>query len=120
MLLDGGRWRTVTLETKYIRESEESTLIRFEQKQVQKRSRRPRRAKSVLNDNVLVDTKQRYPDGDLNIDDYQKQLWSLAYRYINIFDKSDKDDLDYEPSIVETWLLSVFCDMWLLDRLSHK
>ena len=83
---------------KYIQKSEESTIIRFEQEKAQKRFTCPRRATSVINGNVLIEAKQQHLNGLLGPDDYQKQLRSFSYRYINIFDKADKDDLDYEPN----------------------
>ncbi|CAF5027825.1 unnamed protein product [Rotaria sp. Silwood1] len=82
---------------RYIQESEESTMVRVEQEQAQQRSARRRRATSVTNENILIKAKQEYLDGVLNLSGYQKRLRSFYYRYINVFDTTDKDDLDYEP-----------------------
>ncbi|CAF4041070.1 unnamed protein product [Rotaria sp. Silwood1] len=82
---------------RYIQESEESTMVRVEQEQAQQRSARRRRATSVANENILIKAKQEYLDGVLNLSGYQKRLRSFYYRYINVFDTTDKDDLDYEP-----------------------
>ena len=60
-------------------------------------STRPKRFKAVANENILVQVKQDYLDSLLNLNGYQKKLRSLGYRYIQVFDTSDKDDLDYEP-----------------------
>jgi hypothetical protein len=83
---------------KFIQELDESTIIRFEQEQAQKRSTRPRRATTVMNEKKLVEGKQNYLNGLLHLDDYLKLLRSLSYRSINIYDKADKDDADYEPN----------------------
>jgi hypothetical protein len=42
---------------RYLQESEESTMIRVEQEEAQQRSTRPRRAKSVANEKVLIEAK---------------------------------------------------------------
>ncbi|CAF1176701.1 unnamed protein product [Rotaria sp. Silwood1] len=72
-------------------------VVRFEQEQAQQRSTRPKKATSVANENILIQAKQEYLDGRLDLEGYQKRLRSLCYRYINVFDTYDKDDLDYEP-----------------------
>jgi hypothetical protein len=58
---------------KYIQESEESTMIRYEQEQAQQRSTRPRRLTSVTNDNILVQAKQDYLNDVLDLNGYQKK-----------------------------------------------
>jgi hypothetical protein len=82
---------------KYIQESEESAMVRVEQEVAQQRSTRPKKAKSVANENVLIQAKQEYLDGKLNLEEYKHRLRSHCYRYINVFASADKDDLDYEP-----------------------
>ena len=77
---------------------EELSIVRFEQEQAQKRSTRHQRAKSIMNDNTLIGAKQKYLNGVLHLEDYQKQLRFLSYRSINIFEKTDKDDNVYEPN----------------------
>ncbi|CAF4326786.1 unnamed protein product, partial [Rotaria sordida] len=72
-------------------------MVRVEQEHAQQRSTRPTRLTSVTNDNILIQAKQDYLDGLLDLKDYQQRLRSLGYRYINVSDTFDKDDLDYEP-----------------------
>ncbi|CAF1482423.1 unnamed protein product [Rotaria sordida] len=72
-------------------------MVRVEQEHAQQRSTRPKRLTSVTNENILIQAKQDYLDGLLDLKDYQQRLRSLGYRYINVFDTFDKDDLDYEP-----------------------
>ncbi|CAF1328275.1 unnamed protein product [Rotaria sordida] len=82
---------------RYVQESEESTMVRVEQEHAQQWSTRPKRLTSVTNENILIQAKQDYSDGLLDLKYYQQRLRSLGYRYINVFDTFDKDDLDYEP-----------------------
>ena len=83
---------------KYIQESDESTAIRFKEEQAQKRSTRPRRATTVMNEKKLVELKQNYLNGLLHLEDYLQQARCISYRSINIYDKTDKDDEDYVPN----------------------
>ncbi|CAF4269464.1 unnamed protein product [Rotaria sordida] len=71
-------------------------MVRVEQEHAQQRSTRPKRLTSVTNENILIQAKQEYLDGLLDLKDYQQRLRSLDYRYINVFDTFDKDNLDYE------------------------
>ena len=72
-------------------------MVRAEQEQAQQRITRPKRFKTVINEIILVQLKQDYLDGLLNLNDYRKKLCSRGSRYIQVFDTSDKDDLGYEP-----------------------
>ncbi|CAF3898817.1 unnamed protein product, partial [Rotaria sordida] len=72
-------------------------MVRVEQEHAQQWSTRPKRLTSVTNENILIQAKQDYSDGLLDLKYYQQRLRSLGYRYINVFDTFDKDDLDYEP-----------------------
>jgi hypothetical protein len=82
---------------KYIQESEESTMIRVEQEQAQQRTTRPKKATSVANEKILIQVKQEYLDGLLDLIGYQKRIRSFCYRYIKVFASAEKDDIDYEP-----------------------
>jgi hypothetical protein len=72
-------------------------MVRVEQEQVQQRTTRRRKAKTVINENLLIQAKREYLDGVLDLADYQKRMRKLSYRYIQVYDTSEKDDLDYEP-----------------------
>ena len=72
-------------------------MVRSEQELAQQRSTRPKRASSVAREKFLILAKQEYLNGQLDLNGYQKRLRSLGYRYIKVFDTTDKDDLDYEP-----------------------
>ena len=82
---------------RYIQEAEESVMIRLEQEHAQQRTTRPKRLTTVNNENILVQAKEDYLNGLLDLDGYQKRLRSLCYRYIRVLDTSDKDDENYEP-----------------------
>ncbi|CAF1540199.1 unnamed protein product [Adineta ricciae] len=82
---------------RFIQELEESTMVRVDQEQAQQRTTRRRKAKTVINENLLIQAKQEYLDGILDLTGYQKRLRILSYRYIQVFDANEKDDLDYEP-----------------------
>ncbi|CAF2191234.1 unnamed protein product [Rotaria magnacalcarata] len=83
---------------RYIQESEESIMVRVEQEEAQQRTTRPRRVKSVRNDNILIQAKEEYLNGLLDLSGYQRRLRPTFYRYIKLFDTTDKDDLDYQPN----------------------
>ncbi|CAM4828978.1 unnamed protein product [Rotaria magnacalcarata] len=83
---------------RYIQESEESIMVRVEQEEAQQRTTRPRRIKSVRNDNILIQAKEEYLNGSLDLGGYQRRLRPTFYRYIKLFDTTDKDDLDYQPN----------------------
>ena len=80
-----------------IQETEESTMIRLEQEEAQQRTTRRRKATSLANEKLLLDAKQGYLDGILDIRSYQKKRRVFSYRYIHVFDVNEKDDCDYEP-----------------------
>ncbi|CAF3447562.1 unnamed protein product [Rotaria socialis] len=83
---------------RYIQESEESIMVRVKQEEAQQRTTRPRRVKSVRNDNILIQAKEEYLNGLLDLSGYQRRLRPTFYRYIKLFDTTDKDDLDYQPN----------------------
>ena len=72
-------------------------MVRVEQEQAQQRTTYSKRFKTVTNENILARAKQDCLDGLLNLNGYQKKLRSLGHQYIQMFDTSDKNDLDYEP-----------------------
>ena len=72
-------------------------MIRIEQEEVQQRTTRRRKAKTVAKENLLIYAKKEYLDGVLDLEGYQKRLRILSYRYIHVFDSVEKDDADYEP-----------------------
>jgi hypothetical protein len=82
---------------RYIQTAEESVMIRLEQETLQQRTTRPKRFKSVNNENILQQAKDDYLNGLLDLKEYQKRLRSLCYRYIHVLDTSEKDDADFEP-----------------------
>ena len=84
---------------RFIQDMEESTMIRVEQEEVQQRTTRRRKAKTVAKENLLIDAKKEYLDGVLDLAGYQKRLRILSYRYIHVFDSVEKDDADYEPQL---------------------
>ncbi len=51
----------------------------------------------MFNDYVLVQEKQKYLDGLLDLCGYQKQTRSLCCQCIKVFYTIDKDDFDYVP-----------------------
>ena len=67
-------------------------MIRLEQKHAQQRTTRPKRLTSVNNEHILVQAKEDYLNGLLDLYGYQKRLRSLCYRYIHALDASDKDN----------------------------
>ncbi|CAF4619336.1 unnamed protein product, partial [Rotaria socialis] len=73
-------------------------MVRVEQEEAQQRTTRPRRIKSVRNDNILIQAKEEYLNGSLDLGGYQRRLRPTFYRYIKLFDTTDKDDLDYQPN----------------------
>jgi hypothetical protein len=82
---------------RYIQTAEESVMIRLEQETLQQRTTRPKRFKSVNNENILQQAKDDYLNGLLDLKEYQKRLRSLCYRYIHVLDTSEKDDADFKP-----------------------
>ncbi|CAF0881313.1 unnamed protein product [Didymodactylos carnosus] len=86
---------------RYIQESEESTMSRYEQEQAQQRTTRPRKRRTVNNDLRLTEAKKNYFNGRLDLEDYQATLRSLSYRYMVVLDNdsNSKDDDEYEPKI---------------------
>jgi len=64
-------------------------MVHAEQEQAQQRSTCPRRAVSVVNENILIQAKQEYLHSLLNLDGYQKRLRSFVYQYIKVFDTTD-------------------------------
>ena len=72
-------------------------MIRLEQEEAQQRTTRRRKATSVANEKLLLDAKQGYLDGNLDIRSYQKKLSVFSYRYIQVVDVNEKDVCDYEP-----------------------
>ncbi|CAF3841983.1 unnamed protein product [Rotaria sp. Silwood1] len=72
-------------------------MVRIEQEAAQQRTTRPKKFKSVTNENILIQAKQDYLDGLLDLYSYQSRLRSLCYRYIKVFAETEKDDLDYIP-----------------------
>ena len=47
--------------------------------------------------NISIQAKQDYFDGLLVVKDYQQRFCGFGYRYMNVFDRFDKDELDYQP-----------------------
>ncbi|CAF0899565.1 unnamed protein product [Didymodactylos carnosus] len=86
---------------RYIQESEESTMSRYEQEQAQQRTTRPRKRRTVNNDLRLTEAKKNDFNGRLDLEDYQATLRSLSYRYMVVLDNdsNSKDDDEYEPKI---------------------
>ncbi|CAF1333035.1 unnamed protein product [Didymodactylos carnosus] len=76
----------------YIKGPEESVMVRHEQEQRQQGSTRPRKARSIHNDAVLIAAKQNYMCGHIDLEDLQKLLRSLSHRYIKVFENSNDDD----------------------------
>jgi hypothetical protein len=72
-----------------------SAMIRVEQEQAQQWSTRPKKSTSVANEKILIQAKEEYLDGVLDLIGYQKRLRSFCYRYIKVFDATEKDDIDY-------------------------
>ncbi|CAF4694135.1 unnamed protein product, partial [Rotaria sp. Silwood1] len=59
-------------------------MVRIEQEAAQQRTTRPKKFKSVTNENILIQAKQDYLDGLLDLYSYQSRLRSLCYRYIKV------------------------------------
>ncbi|CAF1307255.1 unnamed protein product [Didymodactylos carnosus] len=69
----------------YIKASEESVMVRYEQEQRQQRSTCPRKARSRHNGAILIAAKQNYICGHIDLEDLQKLLRALSHRYIKVF-----------------------------------
>ncbi|CAF0948883.1 unnamed protein product [Didymodactylos carnosus] len=79
----------------YIKGSEESVMVRYEQEQRQQRSTCLRKARSIHNDDILIAPQQNYMSGHIDLEDLQKLLRALSHRYSKVFENS-KDDDEYE------------------------
>ena len=79
---------------RFIQESEESAMVRVAEEHTQQR---PRRLTSITNENIWIQAKQDYFDGLLALKHSQQRFRALGYRYMNVFDRFDKDELDYQP-----------------------
>ncbi|CAF3666542.1 unnamed protein product [Rotaria sordida] len=75
-------------------------MVRVDQEYAQQRTTRSGRLRSVKNDDILIQAKEEYLNGLLDLYRYQKKLRPLFYRCIHLFDTADKDDYDYEPKTI--------------------
>ncbi|CAF4695801.1 unnamed protein product [Rotaria socialis] len=82
-------------------------MVRVELLLAQQRTTRSRRVKSVRNDNILIQAKEEYLNGSLDLSGYQRRLRPTFYRYIKLFDTTDKDDLDNQPNTNKSCLDSI-------------